>query len=105
MLKHDLSTMMEKYIPTKMISHNINILWFKKLINELPDINVEPMTRQKGTNSPGDWEVYGKLRRSLDRSLRKCRSEHLKVIGDNLMISNSKPFWKFIKSHRQSSTG
>ena len=56
------------------------------------------------TNAPGDWEVYRKLRHSLDCSLRKCRSEHLKAIGDNLMTSNSKPFWKFIKSLRHSST-
>ena len=41
----------------------------------------------------------------LRRSLRKCRSEHLRTIGDNLMTSNSKPFWKKFKSLRQSSTG
>ena len=35
----------------------------------------------------------------------KCRSKHLKAIGDNLMTSNSKPFWKFTKSLRHSSTG
>ena len=46
-----------------------------------------------------------KLGRSFDRSLRKCRSEQIKTIGDNLMTNNSKPFWKFIKSLRYSSTG
>ena len=45
------------------------------------------------------------MRRSLDRPLRKYRSEHLKDIGDNLMTSNPKPLWQFIKSLRQSSTG
>ena len=48
-------------------------------------------------------EIHRKLRRSLDRSLRRCRSEHLKAFGDNLMTSNPKPFWQFIKSLRQSS--
>ena len=37
--------------------------------------------------------------------LKKCRSEHIKAIGDNLMTSNSRPFRKFIKSLRHSSTG
>ena len=61
--------------------------------------------KAKSTNAPGDWEAYRKLRRSFDRSLRKCRSEHIKTIGDNQMTNNSKPFWKFIKNLRYSSTG
>ena len=98
-LKGVLSTTMEKYIPSKMISLNTNVPWFRQTHKR------RAYDKAKSTNAPGDWEVYRKLRRSLDRFLRKCRSEHIKAIGDNLLTSNSKPFWKLIKSLRHSSTG
>ena len=95
---------MEKHIPTKMISLNTNIPWFKQTHKCVARHKCRTYDKAMSTNAPGDWEVHRKLRRSLDGSLRKCRSEHLRGIGDNLMTSNSKPFWKFIKSLRHSST-
>ena len=102
--KHVLSTTMEKHIPTKMISLNTNIPRFKQTHKRAAKHRSRAY-KAKSTKAPGDWEVNRKLRRSLDNSLRKYRTEHLKAIGDNLMTSNSKPFWKFIKSLRHSSTG
>ena len=87
-----------------MISLNTNISWLRQTHKRAARHKRRTYDKAKSTNAPGDWEVNRKLRRSLDRSLRKCRSEHLKAIGDNLMICNSKPFWKFIKSLRHSST-
>ena len=78
-----------------------NIPWFKQTHKRAARHKCRAYAKAKSTNAPGDLEVYRKLRRSLDRSLRKCKSEHLKAIGDYLMTSNSKPFWKFIKSLRQ----
>ena len=89
---HVLSTTMEKHIPTKMLSLNNNIPWFKQTHKRAARHKRRAYDKAKSTNAPGYWEVYRKLRRSLDRSLRKCRREHLKAIGDNLMTSNSKPF-------------
>ena len=103
--KHVLSTTMEKHIPSKMIRLNTNIPWFRQTHKRAARHKHRAYDKAKRTNAPGDWEVYRKLRRSLDRSLTKCRCEHIKAIGDNLMTSNSKPFWKFIKSLRHSSTG
>ena len=103
-LKHVLSTTMEKHISTKMISLNNNIPWFRQTHKRAARHIRRAYDKSKSTNAPGDWEVYKKFRRSLDRSLRKCRSEHLKAIGDNLVTSNSKPFLNFIKSLRHSST-
>ena len=103
--RHVLSTTMEKHIPSKMISLNTNIPWFRQTDKRAARHKRRAYDKAKSPNAPGDWEVYRKLRRSLDRSLRKCRSEHIKAIGDNLMTSNSKPFCKFIKSLRHSSTG
>ena len=94
--KHVLSTTMEKHIPTKMISLNTNIPWHRQTRKRAARLKRRAYDKAKSTNAPGDWEVHRKLRRSLDRSLRKCRSEHRKANGDNLMTSNSKSFWKFI---------
>ena len=104
-IKHVLSTTMEKHIPTKMISLNTNIPWFRQTHKRAARHRRRGYEKAKSTNAPGDWEVNRKLRRSLDRLLRKCRSEHLKAIGNNLLTSNSRPFCKFIKSLRHSSTG
>ena len=90
--KHVLSTTMEKHIPTKMISLNTNIPWFKQTHKRAARHKRRAYDKAKSTNAPGDLEVYAKLRRSLDRSLRKCRSEHIKAISDNLMTSNSRHF-------------
>ena len=103
--KHVLSTTMEKHISTKMISLNTNVPWFRQTHKQAARHKRRTYDKAKSTNAPGDWEVHRKLRRSFDHSLRKCRSEHIKAIGDNLMKSNFKPFWKFIKSLRHSSTG
>ena len=90
--KNVLSTTMEKHIPPKMISLNTNIPRFRQTHKRAARHIRRAYDKVKSTNAPSDWEVHRKLRRSLDRSLRKCRSEHLKAIGDNLVTSNSKPF-------------
>ena len=104
-VNHVLSTTVDKHILTKMISLNTNIPWFRQTHRRAARHERGAYDNARNANAPGDWEVYGKFRRSLDGSLRKCWSEHLKAIGDNLMTSNSKPFWKFTKSLRHSSTG
>ena len=96
---------MEKHIPTKMISLNTNIPWLNQTHKRTARHKRRAYDKTRSTNAPGDWEVHGKLRHSLDCYLRKCRSEHLKAIGDNLITSHYKPFWKCIKSPRHSSTG
>ena len=68
---------MEKCIPTKMISLNTNISWFRQTHRRAARHIRRAYDKAMNTNAPGDWEVNKKLRHSLDRSLRKCRSEHL----------------------------
>ena len=104
-IKHVLSTTKDKHIPAKMISLNTNFPWFRQTHQLAARHKRRDNDMAKSKNAQGDWEVHRKLRRSLDRSLRKCRSEHINAIGDNLMTSNSKPSLKLIKSFRQTSTG
>ena len=93
-----------KSIPTMMISPNTNIPWFKQTHKRAARHKCRSYDKAKSTNAPSDWETNKKLRRSVDCSIRKCRSEHLQAIGDNLMTSNPKPFLRLTKSLRQSST-
>ena len=75
--KHVLSTTMEKHIPTKMISLNTNIPWLRQTHKRAARHKRRAYDMAKNTNAAGVWEVYGKLRHSIDRSIWKCRSEHL----------------------------
>ena len=62
-IKHVLSTTMEKHIPTKMISLNTNISWFRKTHRRAARHKRRANDKAKSTNAPGDCEVNRKLRR------------------------------------------
>ena len=74
--KHVLSTTIEKHIPTKMINLNTNIPWFRQTRKRADRHRRRAYDKAKSTNAPRDLEVHRKLRRSLDRSLKKCSTEH-----------------------------
>ena len=88
-----------------MISPNSNIPWFKQSHKRVAGQKRRAYDKAKHTDAPDDWDYYRQLRRSLDRSLRKSRSEHVQGIGESLSTSNTKPFWRYIKSLRQGSAG
>ena len=104
-LKHVLSSTTVKHIPTEINSPHTNIPWLRQTHKLAVRHKHRADDKAKRTNAPGDWEVHRKLRHYLHRSIRKCRSEHLKAISNNLMRSNPKPTRRFIKSLKQSSTG
>ena len=79
---------MEKHIPSKMISPNANIPWFMQTHKRAARHRCRAFDKAKSTNAPFDWDSNRKFGYSLDCSLRKYRSEHLKAIGDHLMTSN-----------------
>ena len=66
-LRHVLSTTMEKHIPTKMISLNTNIPWFRQTHKRAARHKRRAYDKAKSTNAPGYWDVNRKLRRSLYR--------------------------------------
>ena len=76
---------MEKHITTYMISLNANISWIEQTHKLAARHMRRAYDKANSMNAPGDWEVHRKLKRSLHRSLRKCRSEQLMAIGDNNM--------------------
>ena len=103
--KKVLETSIEKHIPSKMISPNCNLPWFKQSHKRSERHKRKAYDKAKQTGSLSDWGTYKQHRRSLDRSLRSSRSNYVREVGENLSTNNTKPFWKYIKSLRQSSTG
>ena len=53
--KHVLSTTMEKHIPTKMISLNTNIPWFRQTHKLAARLKRRALDKAKSTNAQGDW--------------------------------------------------
>ena len=76
-----------------------------KVTKEESDAKRKAYNKARKTGLDADWETFRNLRRASDRSLRKSRSEYLHEVGENLTINNTKPFWSYIKSLRQSSAG
>ena len=103
--KHALTAAMERHIPSKTTSSNSNLPWFKHSHKRIMRRKRKAYDKARRTGTSSDWEVFRRLRRLLDRSLRKSRSEYLQDIDENLTSKNTKPFWRYIKSLRQSSTG
>ncbi|XP_038074867.1 uncharacterized protein LOC119742770 [Patiria miniata] len=103
--KHALTTAMERHIPTKMTSTNSSLPWFKQSHKCIMRRKRKAYDKARSTGATSDWEIFRQLRRLLDRTLRKSRSKHLLDLGENLTSNNTKPFWRYIKSLRQSSTG
>ena len=88
--KQILSTTMEKLIPTQMISPNTNMPWSRHTHKGAARHRRRSYYKAKSTNAPTDFEVHMKLKRSLDHSIWKHRSDKLKAIGDNLKAIGDK---------------
>ncbi|KAJ8045271.1 hypothetical protein HOLleu_08248 [Holothuria leucospilota] len=100
--KSTLVKAMDKHIPSKMSRPNSSVPWFHQDHKRLAIHKRKAYDKAKQTGSLSDWEVYKNIRRLLDRSLRKSRSTYLHNVGENLATSNPRPFWRYIKSLRQS---
>lgn len=103
--KNVLLSAMDRHIPSKMTKPNSSLPWFKQSHKRALRRKRRAYNKARRTGLETDWKRYRDLRRSSDRSLRKSRSDYLSEVGENLTSSNTKPFWSYIKSLRQSSTG
>ncbi len=104
-LKDNLLSTMNRHIPSKMIKPNTNLPWFKQSHKRTIRRKHRAYNRARRTGLDSDWENFKGIRRSSDRELRRARSDYLHEVGENLTSSNTKPFWSYVKSLRQSSTG
>ena len=91
--------------PQKWLSPILACPGLSKVTKEDSDTKHKAYNKARKTGLDTDWETFRNLRHASDRSLRKSRSEYLHEVGENLTTNNTKPFWSYIKSLRQSSAG
>ena len=110
---------------------NIDIMWneFKTLLLSAIEGNIPSHTQRRNNRFPwinkevkrllrkkkrlykqakktGKWENYRFLQKECGRKMRAMEWEYINnTIEDGLRNNNTKPFWSYVKSRRQDSTG
>ena len=92
--KYTLLSVMERHIPSKMVRQNVVNHGSNNLIKELLGVSVEPTTG-----------LVGQGQRMTGKISETSVALQIDEVGENLATNNAKPFWSFIKSFRQSTTG
>ena len=105
--KTTLSNSMEKNIPSKLVSKKKNS---RPLINTVTRraLRKKQKLYRKAKRSGNDegWAQFRKLRRTLERRIRKQHRDYVSgTIGASLETNNSKPFWNYLKALNLTSFG
>ena len=93
-------------IPSKISSSHFSHPWVNRSIKR--DINRKKRlyNNARKHGSASCWIRFRKLRRHIDRKIRKAHSSYIRdVIGASLKSDNTRPFWNFIKSKRTEVSG
>ena len=105
-LKSHLTSMMNKYIPTKKSRSRNTIPWFTNTIKRLVNRKQRLYNKARKSNIVADWDQYKSVQKNVQKSLRHARWEYINnILLDSLKEHDSKPFWKYIKSQKQDSVG
>ena len=130
-LNAEIGNITERIMKMDEEGNNIDIMWneFKTLLlsaiegnipshtqrrnNRYPWINKEvkrPLRKKKRlykqAKKTGKWENYRFLQKECRRQMRAIEWEYINnAIEEGLRNNNTKPFWSYIKSRRQDSTG
>ncbi|KAL3859285.1 hypothetical protein ACJMK2_009511, partial [Sinanodonta woodiana] len=94
---------MDANIPNKEIRSRNNIPWLKKKQKHMSKRKQRLYRQAKKTKK---WANHRSFSKECKRSLRRAEWEYVNTnIIDGLTNSNTKPFWKYVKSKRQDSNG
>ena len=98
-------TSMEKHIPSKLSKSGTQLPWVRRAHIRMIRQKQRMYNKAKKSNKSQDWTKFKKFRRTLDRDIRKSRSEFLHNVGESLESGDTKPFWRFIKNSRNNFSG
>lgn len=106
MFKEALFNSINRYIPSKLSSSHFSFPWVNNSVKR--DINRKQRlyNKAKKRGHASHWSEFRKLRRSIDRKIRKAHKNYIRdVIGDSLKSDNTKPFWNYVKAKKQEVSG
>ena len=105
--KTTLSNSMEKNIPSKLVSKKKNSRpWINTATRRALRNKQKLYRKAKRSGNDEGWAQFRKLRRTLERRIRKQHRDYVSgTIGASLETNNSKPFWNYVKALNLTSFG
>ena len=104
-IKDTISDLMTKYIPKKNATTRHNLPWFDTKLRRMNRKLQRLYNRQRKTKSPDDEKKFKDYRANYKKALRRAQMSYIHdTMGENLH-SNTKAFWKIVKSKREDKTG
>ncbi len=104
-IKCRLLSVMEKHIPHITIKPNNNLPYITRSIKRDIRRKNRAHTKAKRFNKPKDWVRYCRIRKEVNHKLTQAYWEYLNGIIDPETDTNSKKFYRFIKSMRNDNFG
>ncbi len=105
-LKKHLLNMLEQYVPAKYRSSRYNLPWLTQRLKRQIWRKRRLYNKARRSKKELDWAAYKKLKRHLKKAIKDAHSQYINsVLTDALEEGNTKPFWSYVKSRRQDSSG
>ena len=99
--KENLTSVMDKHIPSKMVSNKNKSPWINHKIKKMHRRKQKAYNKARKTGDEADWEVFRQIRKD---TFKMTRSAHRAYVRE-FCLDSKKQFWSFVKSLKNDSTG
>ena len=97
---------LERFIPATWSRVRTDVPWLTTDLKRQCNKKHRLYNRARKTHKPSHWASYHELAQATKKALRSAHWRHVNKILDSAELErNSKPFWKYIRSQRQDSSG
>ena len=97
---------MNSNIPHRNSSSQHNMPWFTNALKRMCKKKQRLYNKAKKSKSGKYWQQYKSLKKDTLKAIRKRRWQYINdILQVGLEQGDSKPFWKYVRSKRQDSTG
>ena len=106
MFKHQMTKIMDKFIPSKITSTRYNLPWLNKKLKKAVKAKQRLYNKAKRSKKVEDWATYKRVKSETQKSIRKAQWDYVEnILVESFDKNDTKPFWKFIKAKRQDNVG
>ena len=103
--KHNLSSLMDTYIPSKLSSTRFNAPWFNRTLHKMRRKQQRLYNKAKQSDNERMWSKYREFKKEYNKALRQAHNNHLTDIFSSDSDDNKKAFFKYIKDLRRDRCG
>ena len=99
--KSNLTSIIDKYVPSKFISTRYNLPWMSRAILRLSRKKHRLFKKAKRSHKASMWERYKSCKKQVTQGLKRARDDFINRAVTSAFESNdTKPFWKYVKSKK-----